>query len=101
MLAENHAALGQMQEALAAGAKAAEFKAVLQAREVSVRYLETMAGIYQAYGSVLEKAGRKLEANKAYSEGTATMEGARGAGLLYHDAMQAYQQLMQAKRRTA
>lgn len=100
-LAEAQAGMGDVPAALATARKAAEWRGSLGSPEVSVRYLKTMGEVYRIYGSLLEKAGRGAEADRAYGNGMAVMEGARSSGLLYHDAMQVYQQLSQAKRRTA
>ena len=101
VLADAEAARGRMNEAIEHARNAASFDKALRQPEPSVRYLETLANAYRCYGSLLEKAGRKSEAQKAYSDGMARLEAARGAGLLYYDAMQVYQQLTQGKRRTA
>jgi eukaryotic-like serine/threonine-protein kinase len=100
-LAEAYAASGKTNEALQLATQAVAFRKSLAANEPSIACLRTMGQIYTSIAAVMEKAGRKDEAQKAYSEGVALMERARAAGLLYPEAMQVYQQLTQGKRRTA
>lgn len=100
-LAEAHAASGDLAKAVPLAAEATELRKTFRPQESCVRSLESAGRAYYTYGSLLEKAGRKSDANAAYGNGMRLLENARVSKLLYDDAMQVYEQLATGKRRTS